>query len=83
MDNLKKLLEDISVSKPDFSPVYCDYIAQLISIILKTKDDKKLLAQVSNVKYDLAPDGSLLTTNKYVYVADVNGSQYTITVENT
>lgn len=83
MDNLKKLLEDISAKHNPVVPVYCDYIAKVIHEALKDCQHQQLLKQVSSVKYDLDIDGSLLSTTKTLYVADINGSQYTITVENT
>lgn len=82
MDNLKKLLEDISANNPSGGfQVYCYYIAHNIWNGLISNADRELLPQISNIKLDLNVEGSLVTTNKYIYVADKHGTQYMITVE--
>lgn len=63
------------------SAAYCDYIAAMIADNLKAVDAERLLSSVSRPRYDLAEDGSFLSTKKIVAVTDRYGKTYRITVE--
>jgi hypothetical protein len=62
---------------------YCDYIAHLIStnILANDVDDERILKMVSHMKYDLHPEGYMLSTKRIMTVVDKNNKRYKITVE--
>lgn len=62
---------------------YCDYIANIIKNTLKYEDqkDRSMLVSVGKIEYDLNQYGSLASTKKTIFVEDINGKQYKITVE--
>lgn len=64
---------------------YCDYIAHTIvrpAMIEDGKNNGGIIRQVGHVKMDLEPkEGYMISTTKRLEVADVNGKQYRITVE--
>lgn len=62
--------------------VYCDYIAHLISMEIKNadKDYCQLIDKASRAHYNTGPDGEFIT-KKTLFVTDVNGTRYRITVE--
>ena len=59
--------------------VYCDLIAYTIKEKLGEITDGFLTGL--KVSYDLAEEGYLQTTTKYISVVDRNGRKYKITVE--
>lgn len=61
------------------SLVYCDLIAYTIKENLSEITDGFLKGL--KVSYDLAEEGYLQTTTKYISVVDANGRKYKITVE--
>jgi hypothetical protein len=62
---------------------YCDYIAHLIStnILANDVDDERILKMLSQVKYDIHPDGYMMSTKRVMTVVDKNNKRYKITVE--
>jgi hypothetical protein len=62
---------------------YCDYIAHLVSKMLLAADavSDGLLSNVTSPKLDLDKDGVFTSTDKFIYVTDVKGQKYLITVE--
>lgn len=58
---------------------YCDMIAYSIKENLEKNTDGFIKG--IDVKYDLAKEGYMQTTTKYVNVVDQNGKQYKVTVE--
>ena len=60
---------------------YCDYIAHIISGKLRSHDSEGLLQIVGRPKYDMSPDGKILSAKKTITVHDVFGKEYRITVE--
>jgi|TARA_R110002126_G_scaffold214_2_gene1063 hypothetical protein len=60
---------------------YCDYIAHIISGKLRSHDSEGLLQIVGLPKYDVTPDGKLVSATKTIRVHDVFGKEYRITVE--
>jgi len=67
------------MSKEPSSLVYCDLIAYTIKDKLGEISDGFLTGL--KVSYDLAEEGYLQTTTKYISVVDRNGRRYKITVE--
>jgi len=70
-------------SSPVITLVYCDYIANLISMELMRSDALycDYLSNVGRVMMDLSPEGYFASTKKTLRVTDHNGKQYTVTVE--
>jgi hypothetical protein len=62
---------------------YCDYIAHLIKkhIADADKRDKHLLDTVGSIRFDLSPQGAMLSSKKRISVVDIQGKSYTITIE--
>ena len=60
---------------------YCDYIAHIIQKNLKRNDQESMIDSVGKVQFDLAEDGSYLSTRKIINVVDKHGTAYTITIE--
>lgn len=60
---------------------YCDYIANLISVELKTLDKERLIEKVGRVEYDYGIDGEFCSTMKTIDVQDRFGKQYRITIQ--
>ena len=61
---------------------YCDKIAHEIRRALSPVDVDGIIAEVGVVKMDLHPtEGYFLSTKKTISVRDMNGKEYTITVE--
>lgn len=58
---------------------YCDMIAYAIKEKIGTITDGFIVGL--NVSYDLAEEGYMQTTTKYIDVVDANGKKYKITVE--
>jgi len=58
---------------------YCDMIAYAIKEKIGTITDGFIVGL--KVSYDLAEEGYMQTTTKYVDVVDANGKKYKITVE--
>jgi hypothetical protein len=78
---MDKLVKDALEPRPMVA--YCDYIAYQIQKNLKALDavHDKLLASVSNMKFDATDDGKFLSTKKTIMVEDRYGKKYKITVE--
>lgn len=71
---------------PAFKPLplaYCDYIADRIHTALCVPDrHHSLIGSVCGVKWDLHPTaGYMMSTKKTILVADRNGKEYRVTVE--
>lgn len=64
-------------------PAYCDYIAHLIKKHLADNDraGNSLLDSVGAIRFDLDPQGAMLSTTKRISIVDIQGKSYTITVE--
>lgn len=60
---------------------YCDYIGTVIRRALSLHDYEGLLGQVSQMQWDLTPEGALRSTKKLITVQDRAGKTYRITVE--
>ena len=65
---------------------YCDFIAHKIRYGLESFLNAKAihgvgLDKLSTVKWDLSPEGYLVSTKKTMYLQDHNGTSYKITVE--
>jgi len=62
---------------------YSDYIAHLIKKFLSPADSagEQMLQDVSQIHWDLTPDGTFLSTKKTIFVTDEAGNKYRITVE--
>jgi hypothetical protein len=60
---------------------YCDYIAHVIKQNLKPLDTEGLIGAVGKVQFDLTPTGEFCSTTKTLWVADKNGKQYLITIQ--
>jgi hypothetical protein len=62
---------------------YCDYIAHLISKEIKNADQGyyQLIVKAGRAFFDLGPNGEFYSTKKTLFVTDVNGKRYRITVE--
>ena len=62
---------------------YCDYIAHLISMEIKNADYSymRLLEKAGRAFYDLGPKGEFASTKKTLFITDVYGKKYRITVE--
>ena len=58
---------------------YCDMIAYAIKEKIGTITDGFIVGL--KVSYDLAEEGYMQTTTKYIDVVDANGKKYKITVE--
>lgn len=58
--------------------IYCDYIAD---VIRRTLLDNCNFRAVTPIKIDLNTDGSFRSTKKTIEVTDINGTCYTITIE--
>ena len=61
--------------------IYCDYIAHLIRHSLQMNDQSKLIGYVGAIKFDLGQYGEFLSTKKTLFLSDVNGMDYKITIE--
>jgi len=59
---------------------YCDMIAYAIKEILPEKT-QGFISIDGGVEYDLAEEGYMASTTKYVNVCDENGKKYKITIE--
>jgi len=62
---------------------YCDYIAHLISMEIKNADNSymRLLEKAGRAFYDLGREGEFASTKKTLFITDVYGKKYRITVE--
>ena len=60
--------------------VYCDYLASLVREGLQHLDMNNLIAEVSSVQLDLNDRGVMQTTDKHIFVTDVTGQKYLVTV---
>jgi len=62
---------------------YCDYIAHLISMEIKNADHSymRLLEKAGRAFYDLGREGEFASTKKTLFITDVYGKKYRITVE--
>ena len=63
---------------------YCDYIAHTVILPALRFDilTDGVVASVERVKMDLEPEeGYMLSTSKSIVLADVNGKEYKITIE--
>ena len=71
----------ITTTKPIIA--YCDYIAHLISMEIKNADHSymRLLEKAGRAFYDLGPEGEFASTKKTLFITDVQGKMYRITVE--
>jgi len=69
LEQQQQLEEQLKVYQ--IKPAYCDFIARKIKQAINT----------GSVKFDLDEDGALRSTMKTLFVADRNGKQYKITVE--
>jgi hypothetical protein len=59
---------------------YCDMIAYAIKETLPKKTDD-FISVKGGVQFDLAEEGYMQSTTKFINVYDVNGKKYKITVE--
>ena len=59
---------------------YCDYLAHTI-IRPALLADSDMVQEVGFVKMDLAEEGYMVSTTKYINVTDVNGKMYKVTIE--
>ena len=59
---------------------YCDMIAYAIKETLPKKTDDFISVE-GGVQFDLAKEGYMQSTTKFINVYDVNGKKYKITVE--
>lgn len=63
---------------------YCDGIAAICRKAIREwidGDFSTAITEVGPVKYDLAPEGYMLSTTKTIEVGDMNGKRYKITIE--
>ena len=61
---------------------YCDYIAEMIKLAFTNDKPDNLIQKVDPVKWDLHPEkGYFVSTKKTVFMEDVNGKKYKVTVE--
>jgi hypothetical protein len=65
---------------------YCDYLAHTVirPALLADRDhhhEHRIVQEVSFVKMDLAEEGYMVSTTKYINVTDVNGKMYKVTIE--
>ena len=62
---------------------YCDYIAHLISMEIKNADHSymRLLEKAGRAFYDLGSEGEFASTKKTLFITDIYGKKYRITVE--
>ena len=66
---------------------YCDYLAHtvirpaLLADINIEHNEHRIVQEVSFVKMDLAEEGYMVSTTKYINVTDVNGKMYKVTIE--
>lgn len=62
---------------------YCDYLAHTIirPALLADSDREGMVHEVGFVKMDLAEEGYMVSTTKYINVTDVNGKMYKVTIE--
>lgn len=62
---------------------YCDYIAHLISMEIKNADQgyMQLIEKAGRAFYDLGPEGEFASTKKTIFITDIQGKKYRITVE--
>ena len=59
---------------------YCDYFAHTV-IRPALLADSDMVQEVGFVKMDLAEEGYMVSTTKYINVTDVNGKMYKVTIE--
>jgi type III secretory pathway component EscU len=60
---------------------YCDYISILVKRSLKKNDENGLIDSVGMVQFDKNQNGSMRSDVKKISVIDINGTGYTITIE--
>ena len=62
---------------------YCDYLAHTIirPALLRSEMHDGVVQEVGFVKMDLAEEGYMVSTTKYINVTDVNGKMYKVTIE--
>lgn len=78
LEQQQQLEEQLKVYQ--IKPAYCDFIARKIKQAINMPDND-IIAGCGSVKFDLDEDGALRSTMKTLFVADRNGKQYKITVE--
>jgi len=61
-------------------PAYCDYIAHRIKKTMNDFDPEMIIAGCGRVHHDVVDD-KLISSTKRMYVSDMNGKHYRITVE--
>lgn len=61
------------------SLAYCDMIAYAIKENIPSKTENFIM--IDSVRYDLAEEGYMQSTTKYMIATDANGKKYKITVE--
>lgn len=71
----------LTTTKPIIA--YCDYIAHLISMEIKNADQNymRLIDKAGRAFYDLGPKGEFASTKKTIFITDIQGKKYRITVE--
>lgn len=62
--------------------VYCDHLAHIIKQALEQERGTEPSVQyVGPIQFDLDSNGAMATTTKTILVRDMNGTDYTITIE--